>query len=200
MPPSAPLPPPTEVPAKKSISPLAVGVLACTGLFGLVVLIGIIAAIASPSKPVASTTAPPVTSGDPNIPTVPPTTAAPTTAPTPTEPPTTAPPTTEAPKETSGQSNARRSAQQYLKTMPFSRAGLIKQLSSSYGAGFSLEDATYGADSLNANWNEQAVRSAKQYLSTMPFSRDALIKQLSSDYGAQFTYDEAVYGVNGAGL
>jgi len=84
--------------------------------------------------------------------------------------------------------------------MPFSRAGLIKQLSSSYGAGFSLEDATYGVDALNADWNAQAVRAAKQYLDTQPFSRDALIKQLSSSYGAQFTYDEAVFGVNGAGL
>ena len=85
-----------------------------------------------------------------------------------------------APAETPGQNNARRSAQQYLSTMPFSRVGLINQLSSSAWAGFSLADATYGVDSLNADWNEQAAKSAQQYLSTMPFSRADLIHQLES--------------------
>jgi hypothetical protein len=118
-----------------------------------------------------------------------------------TEAPTTEAPTTEAPApaETLRQANARRSAQQYLRTMAFSRAGFINQLSSSYGSGFSVEDATYGVDSLNADWNEQAAKSAQQYLRTMAFSRAGLIQQLESSYGAGFTHDQAVYGVNAVG-
>jgi hypothetical protein len=198
-----PEPQPPTPPVKAGRNPALVGVLACCGLGVLLLVIVTIAAIASPSKPkedvaaVAGTTAPQVTKpASPTFTTTPPTTAAPTT----TVPPTTAPPTTEAPKETPGQSNARRQAQQYLRTSAFSRAGLIHQLSSPYGGKFSLEDATYGTDAVNANWNEQAVRAAKEYLDSSPFSRDGLIHQLSSAYGGQFTYDEAVYGVNGAGL
>src|SRR4051794_23217688 len=75
-------------------------------------------------------------------PTVPATTRATTP---PTAPPTPAPTAAPAPVETAGQSNARRSAQQYLRLgNGFSRDGLIKQLSSSFGEGFSLDDATYG--------------------------------------------------------
>lgn len=84
--------------------------------------------------------------------------------------------------------------------MAFSRQGLIDQLSSPYGGKFSVEDATYGVDAQNADWNAQAAKSAQGYLKTMAFSRQGLIDQLSSQYGGKFTYDEAVYGVNAAGL
>ena len=87
-----------------------------------------------------------------------------------------------------------------MSNQAFSRAGLIKQLSSQYGAGYSLADATFAVDSLNVDWNAQAARAAKEYLSTQPFSRAGLIEQLSSQYGAEFTYAQAVYGVNAAGL
>ena len=105
-----------------------------------------------------------------------------------------------APAETLSQANARKSAQSYLAIQPFSRAGLIKQLSSSYGEGFSVADATYGVDSLNADWNEQAAKAAKQYLSIKDLPRAGLINQLESDYGEGFTHDQAVYGVTAAGL
>jgi Host cell surface-exposed lipoprotein len=104
------------------------------------------------------------------------------------------------PALTAGQINASQSAAQYLQYSAFSRAGLINQLSSSYGAGFSLADATYGVDAQHADWNAQAARSAKEYLSTQAFSRAGLINQLSSSYGAGFTYAQAVFGVNAAGL
>jgi hypothetical protein len=84
--------------------------------------------------------------------------------------------------------------------MPFSRAGLIEQLSSSAGSGYALADATFGVDAQHADWNAQAALSAKQYLSTMPFSRAGLIEQLSSSSGAGFTYAQAVFGVTAAGL
>jgi hypothetical protein len=102
------------------------------------------------------------------------------------------------PTETTGQANARRSAQQYLSFAPFSRAGLIDQLSSS-AVGFSVADATYGVDAQHADWNAQAALSAKQYLRISPFSRAGLIDQLSSS-AVGFTYDQAVFGVTAAGL
>jgi hypothetical protein len=101
---------------------------------------------------------------------------------------------------TAAQANASRSAKQYLSLTPFSRAGLIRQLSSSAGDGYSLPDATYGVDAQHADWNAQAALSAKQYLKLMPFSRDGLIQQLSSSAGDGYTNAEAVYGVTAAGL
>jgi Host cell surface-exposed lipoprotein len=50
------------------------------------------------------------------------------------------------PGETAGQDNARRSAENYLDTMPFSRQGLIEQLSSQAGAGFTHAQAVYGVN------------------------------------------------------
>jgi len=96
--------------------------------------------------------------------------------------------------------NALESAQDYLDYSAFSRLGLIDQLSSEYGEGFSLDDATWAVDSLHVNWNEQAVQSAKDYLDYSAFSRQGLIDQLSSEYGEQFTVAQATYAVNKIGL
>jgi len=102
--------------------------------------------------------------------------------------------------ETVAQANARQAAENYLSTMPFSRNGLIHQLSSKAGSGFSMKDAIYGTDAAGADWNKQAALAAKNYLDTMPFSRDGLIHQLESQAGSGFTHAQAVYGVNKAGL
>jgi hypothetical protein len=101
---------------------------------------------------------------------------------------------------TAGQIQATRSAQQYLSFEAFSRKGLIQQLSSSAGSGFSVADATYAVDHLKVNWNDQAVKAAKQYLQMMSFSHNGLVEQLSSSAGSGFTHAQAEYGVNGAGL
>ena len=93
-----------------------------------------------------------------------------------------------------------RAAKEYLDVMAYSKKGLIKQLSSSYGSQFTEAEATYGVENCGANWYEQASRAAKEYLDVMAYSRDELIRQLSSSYGSQFTYEEAVYGVEQNGL
>ncbi len=116
-----------------------------------------------------------------------------------TPPPVTAPPAP-APTPTPSQQNAIRSAQSYLKFMHFSRLGLIGQLSSPYGEGFPLADATFAVDSLNVDWNAQAVGSAQDYLKTMGFSCQGLIDQLSSRYGEQLTVEQATYGATQVGL
>ena len=95
--------------------------------------------------------------------------------------------------------NAIRSAESYLRTMGFSRDGLIDQLSSEAGSGYSVEDATYAVDSLKVDWNIQAVKSAESYLRTMGFSCDGLIGQLSSSSGSKFTASQAQFGARAAG-
>ena len=47
---------------------------------------------------------------------------------------------------TGPQKNAVRSAEQYLRIQGFSRSGLIQQLSSDYGDGYNVADATVAVD------------------------------------------------------
>ena len=98
------------------------------------------------------------------------------------------------------QQNAVRSAEGYLSHGAFFRKGLIEQLSSDSGDGYSLEAATYAVDSLDVDYEQQAVKSAQGYLNNGAFSRKGLIAQLESDAGEGFTHSQAVHGVDEAGL
>ena len=100
---------------------------------------------------------------------------------------------------TGPQNNAVKSANNYLSFAGFSRAGLIDQLSSPYGDGYNVADATAAVNSLSVDWNAQAVRSAKQYLEMMGFSCNGLIEQLSSESGDKYTRSQAAYGAQQAG-
>jgi Host cell surface-exposed lipoprotein len=83
----------------------------------------------------------------------------------------------------------------------FSRAGLIKQLTSPYGNKFTQADATWAADHAGANWDDQAVTAAKGYMADgQGFSREGLIQQLTSPYGNQFTHAQAEYAASKVGL
>ena len=103
------------------------------------------------------------------------------------------------PSLTGPQRNAVRSARQYLNMTGFSRDGLIEQLSSSFGDGYDVADATAAVDSLDVDWNENAARSAAQYLSMSGFSCDGLVEQLSSSAGDKYTESQARYGAQKAG-
>jgi hypothetical protein len=105
-----------------------------------------------------------------------------------------------APALTVAQQNAVRSAQSYLRFMPFSRAGLISQLSSNGGAGYDEADATVAVDSLDVDWNANAVKSATSYLKLMGFSCKGLVDQLSSSAGAKYTLSQATYGARQVGI
>jgi Host cell surface-exposed lipoprotein len=98
------------------------------------------------------------------------------------------------------QREAIEAAQSYLESGNFSRHGLIEQLSSEYGEGFSKSIAVFAVNHISVDWNEQAAKAAKSYLETGHFSRSGLIEQLESEYGEGFTHSQAVYGVNAAGL
>ena len=98
------------------------------------------------------------------------------------------------------QEQAIKSAKSYLDMSGFSRAGLIQQLSSDAGDGYSKADATFAVDHVNADWKKEAVESAESYLAMGGFSRQGLIDQLSSPAGEQFTRAQAEYAVQQVGL
>ncbi|MGO4534506.1 Ltp family lipoprotein [Leifsonia sp. 2MCAF36] len=112
------------------------------------------------------------------------------------------PATPAAPAMSPSQLQAVMAAKAYLSSgMGFSRQGLIDQLTSSYGNGFPVADATLAVDSLNPDWNAQAVVAAKAYMSSgQGFSHDSLLDQLTSPYGNNFTPEQAAYAVGQVGL
>jgi hypothetical protein len=155
---------------------------------GILVVIGVASSLGGSPKDAAG-----------SIPNVVTTTTAPATEPTvaaTTEAPTVAP----KPSMTKSQEQAIGSAESYLDFTAFSRKGLIHQLSSDAGEGFSVADATYAVDHIKVNWNEQAAKAARSYLEMTHFSRQGLIHQLESSAGDGFTHKQAVYGVAKAGL
>lgn len=82
----------------------------------------------------------------------------------------------------------------------FSQAGLLAQLTSSYGNGFAQADAQWAVDNSGADWNAQALRAAKNYLTDgQGFSEASLTQQLTSSSGGQFTPDQAAYAIANAG-
>jgi hypothetical protein len=99
------------------------------------------------------------------------------------------------PTETADQINAKLKASSYLKILAFSRSGLIKQVAFS---GFSSQDSTYAVDSLNVDWNAQALKSAKNYMALpgLSLTHAELLSQLLYE---GFTQDQATFGASGLG-
>ena len=200
------------------------GRIACIGCLGLAgflaIVIGVVAANSPHSStPVASTTtqaAPPAQAAESALAAPPATTAAapPATTAAPAGAVSSAPksapassaqapaPANTEPAGTVSELQALTSAEGYLSDgMGFSRQGLIDQLDSSFGNGFSVADATWGVDHSDANWNDQAVECAKGYMSDgQGFSRSGLIQQMTSDFGNKFTEAQAEYAANAVGL
>lgn len=94
------------------------------------------------------------------------------------------------------QSNALKSARDYLRHTAFSKKGLFNQLHSEYGEGFTEEAAQYAVDNVITDWKENALESANQYLDLSPMSANDLYNQLVSDYGEQYTNEEAQYAID----
>ena len=92
-----------------------------------------------------------------------------------------------------GQRNAAEKAKQYLEYAAFSYTGLIQQLQYE---GYSVNEATYGADNCGADWNVQAAAKAQQYLEYTSFSRSGLVVQLEYE---GFTSSQAEYGASAVG-
>jgi hypothetical protein len=124
----------------------------------------------------------------------------PTPWPTYVEPENDVPAEPPAPRMTASQREALESAQSYVDLSGFSKRGLLKQLTSSYGEGFGKSDAQYAVDHVKVDWNAEAVEAGQGYLDLGGFSRNGLIKQLTSDYGDQFTRAQATRAVESLGL
>ncbi|OKL48180.1 hypothetical protein BSR28_00235 [Boudabousia liubingyangii] len=89
---------------------------------------------------------------------------------------------------------ATESAKQYLESIPFSRSGLIHQLT--YNGEFTEAEATQAVDSLNVDWNEQALRKAQEYVdSGMGLSKKGIAKMLSEKDIAGFTEEQTEYAI-----
>ena len=90
----------------------------------------------------------------------------------------------------------------YLQNEPgFSYQGLIDQLDSSYGNGFSVADATFAVSHIQVDWDQQAAIAARNYMTNEPgWSCSGLVQQLDSPYGDKFTQAQAEYGAQSVGL
>ena len=94
----------------------------------------------------------------------------------------------------SGSDNpAAQRAKDYLSYTAFSRTGLIEQLEYE---GYSNYESQKAVDSLNVDWNEQALLKASEYLNYSAFSYSGLMNQLEYE---GFSHSEAMYGVDNCG-
>lgn len=92
-------------------------------------------------------------------------------------------------KPTSNEVHALERAKEYLEIISFSRKGLIEQLEYD---GFTEQEATYGVDNCEANWNEQAKKTAKMYVEMMQLPKENLIQQLKYE---GFTNEQIEYAI-----
>lgn len=83
--------------------------------------------------------------------------------------------------------------------MHMSKVGVYDQLTSEYGDKFSAEAAQYAVDTMDADWNANALAKAKSYQETMAMSPEGIRDQLTSEYGEKFTAEEADYAVANLG-
>jgi hypothetical protein len=92
-------------------------------------------------------------------------------------------------------------AQGYLNLATgFSEQGLLKQLTSGAGNGFTEAQAEYAVNHVHPDWDAQAVDAAKGYMQIGGFSRASLIQQLTSGAGNGFTEAQAEYAAGQVGL
>lgn len=100
-------------------------------------------------------------------------------------------PKKEVPKVPAEYTTAVKKAEQYLKTIGMSKAGLETQLVDFEK--FSPEAAKYAVDNVNVDWNQQALKKGKDYVKTVAMSPEAVRDQLVNF--EHFTQEEADFAV-----
>jgi hypothetical protein len=178
-----PAQPPQQPPKKRK----GLSCLGCLGVFALIAIIGGVAAAHSGSSSSAGLTS-----------------QSPVAVATGEQPAAQQPaaPASSAPAMTVAEASAVQAAQQYLSLgSGFSEAGLLQQLTSSDGSGFSPADAQFAINYVQPDWDQQADLSAKNYMNTIGgFSASSLLQQLTSPDGGQFTQSQAQQAVQAVGL
>lgn len=145
----------------------------------------------------AVSTSTPAATNSASAPASTPATSAPSTS-APSTPASSAP---ASPSLTVTQQQAVEAAQSYLSLgTGFSYQGLLQQLTSSAGSGFSKADAEFAINYLKPNWDQQAVMAAKGYLQLGGFSQSSLLQQLTSSAGSGFTEAQAEYALSQVGM
>ena len=104
---------------------------------------------------------------------------------------------TETTTATKSQQNALKMAKTYLSSLEYIMIDEFQDIDQLQYEGFSLEDATYGADNCGADWMVQAEKSAKNYLDMMAFSHSGLVEQLMYE---GYTAEEAEHGATSQGI
>lgn len=95
--------------------------------------------------------------------------------------------------------NALATAEEYNEDQPMSKAGLLDQLTSKDGEGFTQAAGEYAVNHIQANWNENALKCAKEYEKTEHLSRADVQDQLSGsvdDGGEGFTPEQVQYAMD----
>jgi hypothetical protein len=172
----------------------------CLVLIGLAAIFGIIGAVGShsssntPAVPASASSSIPVSTST----AVPAVTMSVPATPASSAPATPASSAPAGPSMTTAQQQAVDAAEGYLSEgQGFSDQGLLSQLTSSAGNGFSKPDAEFAINYLHPNWDQQAVGAAKGYLSVgQGFSEQGLLSQLTSSAGSGFTQVQAEYAIN----
>lgn len=100
-------------------------------------------------------------------------------------------PKKEEPKVPTEYTTAVTKAEQYLKTVGMSKAGLETQLVDFEK--FSPEAAKYAVDNVKVDWNQQALKKGKDYVKTVAMSPEAVRDQLVNF--EHFTQEEADFAV-----
>jgi hypothetical protein len=180
--------PPQRAPRRKSW-PARHKVLSGFIAAGAITIIAV--AASSSNKPIAPAADSTTAASSPASPAAAPSSAAASSAPsTPTAP--------TSPSMTGAQQQAVDAAQSYLSEgQGFSEQGLLGQLTSSAGNGFSKSDAKFAINYLDPNWDKQAVDAANGYLSEgQGFSEQGLLQQLTSGAGDGFTEVQAGKAIN----
>lgn len=77
-----------------------------------------------------------------------------------------------------------------------SKQGIYEQLVSEHGEKFTPDEAQYAIDTLETDYNRNALKKAESYLNKMNMSPDSIRDQLTSEYGEKFTPEEADYAMN----
>lgn len=95
------------------------------------------------------------------------------------------------------QDDALRVAETFVKHMPVSKAGLLRDLVSPYGGEYDIEAARWAVDRVKADWFAEATEAARGIMEVEDYNRDEMLEALRL---AGFTREQADFAAAAVGL